>query len=338
VLRSGLQVDLRVVPQVSFGSALHYFTGSKEHNIAVRQRGVRKKLKINEYGVFKGKKRIAGKTEKGVYKQVGLLYIEPELRENRGELEMAAKNSLPRLIEIGDIKGDLHVHTKASDGHYSIEAMAEAAKKKGYEYMAITDHSQHVAVARGLDAGRLRKQIGDIDRLNEKLSGIRILKSIELDILEDGSLDLPDDVLEELDLVICSIHYKFDLSREKQTERILKAMDNPAFNILSHPTGRLINERKPYEINMEKIMEAARDRGCFLELNAHPDRLDLRDTHCKMAKEMGIKIAIGTDAHRIDDLDFMRFGIGQARRGWLESEDVLNTNDWKELKKLLERR
>ena len=338
VLRSGLQVDLRVVPQVSFGSALHYFTGSKEHNIAVRQRGVRKKLKINEYGVFKGKKRIAGKTEKGVYKQVGLLYIEPELRENRGELEMAAKNSLPRLIEIGDIKGDLHVHTKASDGHYSIEAMAEAAKKKGYEYMAITDHSQHVAVARGLDAGRLRKQIGDIDRLNEKLSGIRILKSIELDILEDGSLDLPDDVLEELDLVICSIHYKFDLSREKQTERILKAMDNPAFNILSHPTGRLINERKPYEINMEKIMEAARDRGCFLELNAHPDRLDLRDTHCKMAKEMGIKIAIGTDAHRIDDLDLMRFGIGQARRGWLESEDVLNTRDWKELKKLLERR
>jgi DNA polymerase (family 10) len=193
-------------------------------------------------------------------------------------------------------------------------------------------------VARGLDAGRLRKQMGEIERLNEKLIGIRILKSIELDILEDGSLDLPDDVLEELDLLICSIHYKFDLSREKQTERILKAMDNPSFNILSHPTGRLINERKPYEINMEKIMEAARERGCFLELNAHPDRLDLRDTHCKMAKEMGIKIAIGTDAHRIDDLDLMRFGIGQARRGWLESEDVLNTRDWNELKKLLERK
>jgi DNA polymerase (family 10) len=338
VLRSGLQVDLRVVPRISFGSALHYFTGSKEHNIAVRKMGVGKKLKINEYGVFKGKKRIAGKTEKEVYKQVGLPYIEPELRENRGELKSAKTNNLPHLIVLDDIKGDLHVHTKASDGHYSLEDMAEAAKKKGYDYIAITDHSKHVTVARGLDADRLRKQIGDIDRLNEKLNGIKVLKSVELDILEDGTLDLPDAVLEQLDLVICSIHYKFNLSREKQTDRVIKAMDNPAFNILSHPTGRLIFERKPYEINMEKVMDAARERGCFLELNAHPDRLDLRDTHCKMAKEMGVKIAIVTDAHRTDGLDLMRFGIGQARRGWLESEDVLNTRDWKELKKLLERK
>jgi len=337
LLKSGLQVDLRVVPQISFGSALHYFTGSKEHNIAVRKMGVKKKLKINEYGVFKGRKRVAGKTEKQVYGKVGLPYIEPELRENRGELEAAAKKALPRLLSLHDIKGDLHVHTRTTDGQSSLEELAEGAKKKGYRYLAITDHSQHVSVAKGLDVGRLRKQITEIDRLNEKLKGIRILKSIELDILEDGSLDLPNEVLCELDLVVCSIHYKFNLSREKQTKRIIKAMDNPAFNILSHPTGRLINERKPYEVNIEKVMEAAGERGCFLELNAHPDRLDLHDTHCKMAKESGVKIAIGTDAHRIDDLDLMRYGVGQARRGWLEAEDVLNTRDWIGLKKLLKR-
>ncbi len=338
VLRSGIQVDLRVVPQVSFGAALHYFTGSKEHNIAVRKMGVKKSLKINEYGVFKGKKRIAGKTEKEVYRQVGLPYIEPELRENRGEFEAAKKNSLPRLIVLDKIKGDLHVHTKATDGHYSLEEMSDAARARGYEYMAITDHSRHVTVARGMDVKRLRKQIENIDKLNQKSKGIVILKSIELDILEDGSLDLPDEVLEELDLVICSIHYKFNLSRDKQTERILRAMDNPHFNILSHPTGRLINERRPYEISMERVMEAAREKGCYLELNAHPDRLDLNDNDCKMAKDMGVKLAIGTDAHRIDDLDLMRFGIGQARRGWLEAEDILNTRSWKELKKLLKRK
>jgi DNA polymerase (family 10) len=338
MLRSGIQVDLRVVPRVSFGSALHYFTGSKEHNIAVRTMGVKKGLKINEYGVFKGKKRIAGKTEKGVYRQVGLPYIEPELRENRGEFEAAKKRKLPQLIVLEDIKGDLHVHTKATDGHYSLEEMAEAAKKRGYDYLAISDHSKHVTVAKGLDAKRLREQIKEIGRLNEKISGIRILKSIELDILEDGSLDLPNKILQDLDLVICSVHYKFNLSREKQTERILKAMDNPYFNIFSHPTGRLINERRPYEINMERIMNGARERGCFLELNAHPDRLDLNDIDCKMAKDKGVKIAIATDAHRLDDLDLMRFGIGQARRGWLEPDDVLNTRSWKELKKLLKRK
>ncbi len=337
VLRSGLQVDLRVVPQVSLGSALHYFTGSKEHNIAVRKIGVKKGLKINEYGVFKGKKRIAGKTEKEVYKQVGLPYIEPELRENRGEFEAAQKKNLPRLVALEDIKGDLHVHTKATDGHYSLEDMADAARKRGYDYIAISDHSRHVTVAKGLNAKRLRKQIEEIDRLNEKRNDIQILKSIELDILEDGCLDLPDEVLEELDLVVCSVHYKFNLSREKQTERIMKAMDNPYFNIFSHPTGRLINEREPYEINMEQIMNAAKEKGCYLELNAHPDRLDLNDIHCKMAKDMGVKVAVATDAHRIDDLDLMRFGIGQARRGWLEAEDVLNTRSWKVLKTLLER-
>jgi DNA polymerase (family 10) len=338
VLRSGLQVDLRVVAQTSFGSALHYFTGSKEHNIAVRKMGLKKGLKINEYGVFRGKRRIAGKTEGEVYKQVGLPYIEPELRENRGEIEAAKNKSLPKLIVLEDIKGDLHVHTKSTDGHYSAEEMAEAAKKKGYEYVAITDHSKHVTIARGMDVKRLLKQIGEIDRLNRKTRGILILKSIELDILEDGSLDLPDEVLEDLDLVICSIHYKFNLSREKQTERIIRAMENPHFNIFSHPTGRLLNERRPYEINMEQVMKAARENGCYLELNAHPDRLDLNDTDCKMAKDLGVMVAISTDAHRTDDLDLMRFGIGQARRGWLESGDVLNTRSWEELEKLLKRK
>lgn len=338
LLRSGLQVDLRVVPQVSFGSALQYFTGAKEHNIAVRKIGVKKKLKINEYGVFKGKKRIAGKTEKEVYEQIGLSYIEPELRENKGELEAAAEKNLPRLIVLGDIRGDLHVHTTSTDGHNSLKEMVEAAKKRGYDYIAITDHSKHTSVARGLDAKRLMNQIEEIDRLGQNLKGIRILKSIELDILEDGSLDLPDDVLKELDVVVCSIHYKFNLSRDKQTERIIRAMDNPFFNIFSHPTGRLINERRSYEINMEEIMKAAKQRGCYLELNAHPDRLDLNDINCKMAKDMGVKVAVSTDAHRIDNLDLMRFGIGQARRGWLEAEDVLNTRNWKELKNLLKRK
>jgi DNA polymerase (family 10) len=287
--------------------------------------------------VFKGKKRVAGRTEKEVYEQVGLPYIEPELRENRGEIEAAQRKKLPDLITLEDIRGDLHVHTKATDGHYSLEEMAQAAKNRRYQYFAVTDHSQHMTVAKGLNEKRLRQQMEEIDRLQEKMSKIRTLKSIELDILKDGSLDLPDAVLKELDLVICAVHSQFNLSPEKQTERIIKAMDNPYVNIFCHPSGRLINQRKPYEVNMKQVLEAAKQRGCYLELNAHPDRLDLNDIHCKIAKEMGVKVAISTDAHRIDDLELMRFGIGQARRGWLESEDVINTRSWKELKKLLTR-
>jgi DNA polymerase (family 10) len=337
-LRSGLHVDLRVVPQVSYGAALHYFTGSKAHNIAVRTLGVRKKLKINEYGVFKGSKRIAGKTEEEVYREVDLPFIPPELREDRGEVEAAQDNSLPALVTLGDIRGDLHVHTNLTDGRASLDEMVEAAKGKGYEYIAVTEHSKHVTVARGLKAREVIKRSEEIDRLNEKLRGITILKSIELDILDDGSLDLPDDVLRQLDLVVCSVHYKFNLTRDKQTERVIRAMDNPYFSIFSHPTGRLINERRPYELDMEKVMQAAKERGCFMELNAHPDRLDLNDMDCKMAKDIGVKIAISTDAHSTNDLDFMRFGIGQARRGWLEPEDVLNARNWSNLKKLLKRR
>lgn len=335
VMRSGIQIDLRVLPEESYGSALHYFTGSKEHNIAVRSIAVKRDLKINEYGVFKGNQRKAGKTEEEVYRQVDLSYIQPELRENRGEIEAAQKGQLPHLLNLNDIKGDLHAHTKHTDGHFTAEEMAEAARKKGYEYLAISDHSQHVSVANGLDKKRLTQQIKEIDKLNQKLKNIVLLKSIELDILEDGSLDLPDDILRELDLVICSVHYKFNLPPEKQTERIIKALHNPYTHILAHPSGRLINERKPYEVDMEKIMDAAKDQGCFLELNAHPDRLDLTDSHCMRAKKLGIKVAISTDAHSQNDLDFMRFGVGQAQRGWLEPQDVLNTRNLKDLRKLL---
>lgn len=338
LLRGGLQVDLRVVSKKSFGAALHYFTGSKSHNIAVRIMGVKRKLKINEYGVFRGKKMIAGRTEEGVYKQVGLPYIEPELREDRGELQAAAAGKLPHLVRLEDIKGDLHTHTKATDGRYSAEQMAEAAKKRGYGYLAVTDHSKHVTVARGMDAARLAMAVKEIDKLNGKLKGITLLKSIELDILADGALDLPDGILSELDLVVCSIHYNFNLSKEKQTERVIRAMDNRLVNVFCHPSGRLINERPPYEIDLDKVMKAAVERGCYLELNAHPDRLDLDDVHCQRAKEMGLKLAISTDAHSTDDLDLMRFGIGQARRGWLEPGDVINTRPLAELRKLLKRK
>ncbi len=337
-LRSGIQMDLRAVPEISYGAALHYFTGSKAHNIAIRMLGVKKGLKINEYGVFRGARRIAGKREEEVFKTVGLPFIEPELRENWGEIEAAKRGQLPTLVTIKDIRGDFHAHTKATDGHNSLEEMVEAARARGYEYLAITDHSKRVTVAHGFDMKRLAQRIKEIDRLNAKLSGFTVLKSVELDILKDGSLDLPDEILKELDLTVCSVHYNFNLPRKEQTERILRAMDNPHFIILAHPTGRLINERNPYDVDMERLMEAARERGCFLELNGHPDRLDLSDVHTKMAKDMGIKVAISTDAHRTSDLDYMRFGIGQARRGWLEREDVLNARSWKEIKQLFRRK
>jgi DNA polymerase (family 10) len=337
LLRSGAQVDLRVIPQASYGAALHYFTGSKAHNIAVRTIGVKKKLKINEYGVFRGQKRIAGRREEEVFEQVGLPYIPPELRENRGEIEAAREGKLPKLITLEDIRGDLHAHTKRTDGKNTLEEMAEGARERGYEYLAITEHSKHVTVARGLDEKALAQEIKKIEKLNGRLRGITLLKGIELDILEDGSLDLPDRILKELDVVVCSVHYKFNLSREKQTERVMRAMDNPCFNIFAHPSGRLIGEREPYEIDMERVLEHAGQNGCFLEVNAHPERLDLVDVHCKEAKEMGVKLAICTDAHSVANLDFMRYGIGQARRGWLEAGDVINTRSLKDLRKLLKR-
>jgi DNA polymerase (family X) len=334
VLRFGLQVDLRAVPEESYGAALHYFTGSKAHNVAVRLMGVKKGLKINEYGVFKGDKRIAGRTETEVYEQVGLPYIEPELREDRGELEAALKGKLPKLIEIKDIKGDLHCHTEATDGHASLEEMAEAARKRGYRYLAVTDHSKRLAMTRGLDEKRLAAQMKEVDRLNKKLDGFTILKAIEVDILEDGSLDLPPDALKDLDLLVCSVHHKFNLPRDVQTERIIRAIGSrPTLTILGHPSGRLIPQRKPYDIDMEKVMRAARDCGCVIELNAQPERLDLTDIDCQMARDMGVMVAISTDAHSPGEFDFMRFGVTQARRGWLEAANVINTRSLAELKK-----
>jgi DNA polymerase (family 10) len=287
--------------------------------------GVARGLKINEYGVYRGNRRVAGKTEAEVYAQLDLPCIPPELRENEGEIEAAQAHCLPTLVELDDIRGDLHSHTRWSDGHDDLEAMAKAARDRGYAYLAVTDHSRRVAMANGLDAKRLAAQIERIDRLNENLGSFRLLKAIEVDILEDGTLDLPDAILKDLDLRVCAIHYGLDLPRERQTRRILKAMENPYFNILAHPTGRLIGQRRGSDIDMERIMAAARQAGCILELNADPRRLDLTDAHCRMAKERGVKVAVSTDAHSTDGLGFMRFGIGQARRGWLEAQDVVNT-------------
>lgn len=338
ILRTGLQVDLRVVPQVSFGAAWHYFTGSKAHNIAVRTMGVQRGLKINEYGVFdRAGKRIAGRTEKEVYAQVGLPWIEPELREQQGELEAAAEGRLPRLVELEDLKGDLHCHTTASDGQEDLETMARAARKLGHDYLAITEHSHHLRVARGLSAGRLLAHCDAIDELNGKLRGIRLLRGLEVDILEDGSLDMPDEVLARLDICLGAIHSAFGLSRKKQTERVIRAMDNSHFNILAHPTARLIGQRQACRLDMEQVMDAALERGCYLELNAQPQRLDLDDLHCRMAKERGLKVVISTDAHSSGQLGYLRYGIGQARRGWLEKKDVLNSRGLKALTKALKR-
>jgi DNA polymerase (family 10) len=335
VLKCGLQVDLRVVADESYGAALHYFTGSKAHNIAVRYIAQKKGLKINEYGVFRGKNRIAGETEESVYRAVGLSFIPPELRENRGEIDVARARKLPRLVELPDLRGDLHVHTKATDGHNTLREMALAGKSHGLEYIAVTDHSRELRVAQGLDPLRLKRQCDEIDALNEELEGITLLKGIEVDILEDGTLDLPNHVLAQLDLVVGAVHSKFELPRARQTERILRAMEHPHFTILAHPSGRLIPQRPPYDVDMPRIIREAGRRGCFLELNAQAERLDLLDIYCQMAKEEGVLVSVNSDAHSTFDFANLRFGIGQARRGWLEKQNVLNTRPLEELRKLI---
>ncbi|MFC2968259.1 DNA polymerase/3'-5' exonuclease PolX [Acidimangrovimonas pyrenivorans] len=337
ILRAGLQVDLRVVAPESWGAALFYFTGSKAHNIACRKRAIARGLKLNEYGLFSGKSSVAGKTEADVYAAIGLPYILPELREDRGEIAAAEAGRLPDLIAPGDIRGDLHAHTEASDGHDTLADMAAAAQARGYGYLAITDHSPSARVAHGLDARRLAVQRDEIDRLNAGFKGFRLLKSSEVDILEDGRLDFPDAVLAELDLVVAAVHSGFNLSEAAQTGRLLKAMDNRHVSILAHPTGRLINERRAYAVDFERLARGAAERGCALELNANPLRLDLDDRQCRIARDAGVKIAISTDAHSVAGLEVMRFGIDQARRGWLEAGDVLNTRDWPALEPLLRR-
>jgi DNA polymerase (family 10) len=336
-LKSGLQVDLRLVPLESYGAALHYFTGSKAHNIAVRRLAQVRGLKINEYGVFRRKSRVAGETEESVFAAVGLPWIPPELREDRGEIEAARAKRLPRLVELGDLKGDLHAHTKATDGHNTLGEMAAAAKAAGLTYLAITEHSRRLTVARGLDPKRLLEQLDEIDRLNGELTGIALLKGIEVDILEDGSLDLPDSVLSRLDLVIGAVHSAFRRPRRKQTERILRALDNRYFTLLAHPSTRLIGEREPIDVDMLRVVRAAKKRGCYLELDAQPDRLDLSDIDCQMARDEGVLVAVNSDAHSTFDFAHLRFGIGQARRGWLTVDDVLNTRTLARLRPLLKR-
>jgi len=337
-LQIGLQVDLRSVPEESFGAALQYFTGSKEHNIVLRARAKERGLKVNEYGVFRGEERMAGRTEEEVYAALGLPWIPPELREAREEFLWAQTGSLPTLVELGDIRGDLHVHTDWTDGTASIEEMAGAAKARGLSYIAITDHSKRVSMVGGLDADRLRKQWQAIDQINHRLKGVRILKGIEVDILEGGGLDLPDDVLAEADWVVASVHYGLNQSREQITRRVVDALRNPYVCCFSHPTGRLIGKRNPYQIDLEAVIRTAAEEGKMLELNAHPQRLDLDDVACAAAKKHGVLVVIATDAHSIDGLDAMRYGVLQARRGGLTKADVANTRSWREIERLLRSR
>jgi DNA polymerase (family 10) len=336
-LRSGIQVDLRAVPEASYGAALLYFTGSKAHNIALRGIANDHKWKLNEYGLFAGKRRIAGVNEEEVYKKLGLAYIPPEMREDRGEIALALKGKLPRLITVEDMRGDLHCHSDWTDGTAPIADMAAGAQAHGYDYMALTDHSRRQTMSHGLDPAKVARQGREIDKLNAKFKNFIILKGIEVDILKDGSLDLPDKTLSQLDVVVASVHSFFDLSREAQTERIIRAMQNPHVSIIGHPTGRLIGEREPYAVDMDRITSAAHELNCCLEINAQPERLDLNDIHAHMAKSKGVKIAISTDAHAVSSFDYIRYGIDQARRAWLTADDVINARKLADLRKLLKR-
>jgi len=322
---SPVHVDVRVVPRESFGAAAQYFTGSKQHNIRLREIAVKAKLKLNEYGLFKEDKMLAGAVEEEIYHKLGLDYINPLLREDRGEIEAAKTHSLPVLITLEDIKGDLHIHTNASDGSCDLSELAEAARDIGYKYVCVTDHSHSSAIANGLSAKQLAGQIQQIRKLNEKLKGITVLAGTEVDILADGSLDFDDKLLAELDFVIASIHSGLSSPREKVTSRTLKAMDNPYVNCIAHPTGRLIGQREPMDIDIAAVIKHAAETHTALEVNANPYRLDLKDTHCKMAIEAGIKLAIGTDAHSIDCLALMGFGVATAARGWVTKANVINT-------------
>jgi DNA polymerase (family 10) len=339
-LHSGLQVDLRVVPERSFGAALQYFTGSKDHNVVLRGLAKQRGLKINEYGVFRvdgeTETYIGGATEQEVYAALDLPLFPPEMRESRREFEWASQGGLPKLVELSDIVGDLHMHTTATDGQATLEEMVEAARRRGLRYIAITDHSQRVSMARGLDSQRLLAQWQEIDQLNRNLDGdMVVLKGIECDILEKGGMDLPDDVLAQADWVMASIHYGQKQPRQQITDRMLGAIENPHVSAISHPTGRLINQREPYELDIDALFAAAKRHHKLLELNANPARLDLNDTFCAAAKNHGIPIVISTDAHNVEGLDCMRYGVLQARRGGLTAADVANTRPWPQLKKLL---
>lgn len=336
-LRSGIEMDLRVVPDESYGAAMQYFTGSKEHNIVIRRRAQDRGLKVNEYGVFRDDEQIAGRTEEDVYAAVDLPWIPPELRENRGEIEQAEQDNLPTLLELKDIRGDLHMHTTATDGRNSIEEMVAAAKERGLKYIAITDHSKRVMMANGLDAKRLRAHWKAIDKVRGKVSGIDVLCGIECDILEDGELDLDDEVLSEADWVIAVLHYGLKQPREQIQKRLLNAIRNPHVNVIGHPSGRILLKRPGADIGYEEIFKAAADHGVMMEINAHPSRLDLDDTHAAAARDRGIPIVISTDAHSTNGFDVMRYGVYQARRAGLEKKDVANTRTFKQFQKLLKK-
>ena len=331
VLRGGTQVDLRLLDAGSYGSALMYFTGSKEHNVALRSIAQNKGYKVSEYGIYRDEERVAGATEEDVFGALGMAWVAPEIRENLGEVEAARTGELPDLIDLTQIKGDLHAHTNWSDGMFSLDEMARAAMERGYAYLAVTDHSKGLTVANGLDEERLHKQVDEISRLNQGFSDFRLLAGTEVNINKDGSLDLHDDVLARLDVVVCSIHSNLDLPKEEQTERILRAMENPYCAIIGHPTGRRLGKRPGYELDLERIFEAAGKHGVILEINAQPERLDLRDAHARLAGKAGIPVAISTDAHSTSNLDYMRFGVSQARRAWLSATDVVNTRGVTEL-------
>lgn len=337
VLPSGLAIDLRVIPRRSFGAALQYFSGSKEHNVAMRTRAVRMGLRVNEWGVFRvpagvdpdslekeGGERLAGETEEGVYEALGMAWTPPELRENRGEVEAALDRTLPRLVALGDIRGDLQMHSTWSDGKASLEEMAGASLERGYEYFAITDHSQAMAMVRGLTPERAREQWAEVAQVQERVPGIRVFRSAEVDILKDGSLDLPDEILGELDVVVVSVHSFMDQDKTTMTERVLRAIQHPEVDVLAHPTGRLLGRREPFALDVEAVLAAAAQLDVAVELNANPNRLDFSDVHVRRARELGVKVVISTDAHAPRELANMRFGVEQARRGWLEAADVLN--------------
>jgi len=340
ITQEGIQVDLRVVEEESFGAALAYFTGSKEHNIRLREMAVKKGLKINEYGVFnvKTEKKLGGVREDDVYKILGMPFIAPEMREDTGEIEAALEGSLPKLVSLEDIRGDLHVHTKSSDGSHDIQELIASAQAKGYEYLAITDHSKGLAVARGLSIEQVLDQHKKIKALNKKLKGFNVLSGTEMDIRSDGSLDYPDEVLKQFDIVVASIHSGFRQSGEQITKRILSAMKNPYVSVIAHPSGRIIGEREAYEVDMEAVLKAAKETGTAIEINAYPLRLDLPDIYVKKAKQMDITLSINTDTHVTFQFDFMAYGIGVARRGWAEKKDILNTRSYSMLLKWLKKK
>ncbi len=332
VLKSGLQVDLRVVPPKSFGAALAYFTGSKPHNVHLRRIAQTRGLLLNEYGLFRDGAVVAGKSEQEIYHALGLAWVAPELREDRGEIEAAAIGKLPTLIERADLRGDLHTHSKYTDGRASIEEMARKAVDNGLEYFAVTDHSRRVAMAHGLDRKGLREQAKEIEQVRKRVSGIAVLRGIEVDILEDGSLDLADETLGDLDWVVASAHYKLDQKPGEMTRRLIRAIRNRKVDVIGHPSGRLLGHRDPSRFDLDEILRVAREEGCALEINSQPDRLDLNDTAALAAKRIGVKMVISTDAHSVGDFDLIEYGINQARRGWLEKSDVLNTRHLKDLR------